>query len=61
MKIYVVYILADYEQAVYIATDEKTANKALKKLQSHPWNKNKPCYIKKYDLSKHKLIELDTD
>ena len=55
MKIYVVYVSGDYSQAVYVATDEQIAKKAVKDLQEHDIH----CYIEKYDLTNNCLIELD--
>lgn len=57
MKIYVVYVLADYSSAVFMTTDKAQAQDRMRKLK----NRNLNAYIESYDFSKSKSFDLDCD
>jgi hypothetical protein len=57
MKIYVVYVLADYSSAVFMTTDKAQAQDRMRKLK----NRNLKAYIESYDFSKSKSFDLDCD
>lgn len=57
MKIYVVYVLADYSSAVFITTDKAQAQDRMRKLK----NRNLKAYIESYDFSISKSFDLDCD
>lgn len=57
MKIYVVYVLADYSTAVFMTTDKAQAQDEMRKLK----NRNINTYIESYDFSKSKSFDLDCD
>jgi len=53
MKIYVGYIVTDYEHALYMGTDKTKIQKELDKLT------HGETYIKKYSIKDGEAIELD--
>lgn len=57
MKIYVVYVLADYSSAVFMTTDKTQAQDRMKILK----DRNLKVYIESYDFSTSKSFDLDCD
>lgn len=57
MKIYIVYVLADYSTAVFMTIDKAQAQNEMRKLR----NRNLNAYIESYDFSKSKSFDLDCD
>ena len=57
MKIYVVYVLADYSSAVFMTTDKAQAQDRMKILK----DRNLKVYIESYDFSTSKSFDLDCD
>lgn len=57
MKIYIVYVLADYATAVFMTTDKSQAQEEMRKLK----NRNLKAYIESYDFSISKSFDLDCD
>ena len=59
MKVYVLYILSDYAQAVHISTEKHLCEREMKECAKRGCGR--AMWIEEYDFSKAKEFELDCD
>ena len=59
MKVFILYILGDYAQAIYMSKYEDTCEAEKQRLIKK--GISRPMWIEEYDFSKHNSFELESD
>ena len=59
MKVFILYILGDYSQAIYMSKDKDACVAEKERLIEN--GVVRPMWIEEYDLSKHNSFELESD
>lgn len=59
MKVFILYILGDYAQAIYMSKDENACEAEMQRLTEN--GVVRPMWIEEYDFSKQNSFELDSD
>lgn len=59
MKVFILYILGDYSQAIYMSKDKDACEAEKERLIENGVSRS--MWIEEYDLSKHNSFELESD
>lgn len=59
MKIFILYILGDYSQAIYMSKDKNACEEEKQRLIEKGVSRS--MWIEEYDFSKHNSFELESD